>query len=164
MLSPSANEAALPTSSQLKDSSKLALKDAIDKLGDRDNVKWEESLQMTKTNLSIISVGVPGSGKSSLLNGFVGRKFFYENRALSSLNQAINKHHCQKGALDVTVWDCPGLQDGTQEARESLEEIARETNETDGIDLILYCVSMKEVRSASLHDFSAVHSLTATLG
>lgn len=66
--------------------------------------------------------------------------------------------------MDVTVWDCPGLQDGTQEARESLEEIARETNETDGIDHILYCVSMKEVRSASLHDFSAVHSLTATLG
>ena len=94
MSSPSVNEAALPTSSQLKDSSKLALKDAIDKLGDRDNVKWEESLQTTKTNLSIISVGVPGSGKSSLLNGFVGRKFFYENRALSSQNQAVNKYHC----------------------------------------------------------------------
>ena len=64
----------------------------------------------------------------------------------------------------MTVWDCPGLQDGTQEARENLEEIARETSETGGIDLILYCISMKEARSASLHDFSAIHSLTTTLG
>ena len=87
-----------------------------------------------KRSLSIISVDAPGSGKSSLLNGFIVKKFFDENRALSSQNQAVNKHHCRKGALDVTVWDCPGLQDGTLEARENLEGIARETSETGGVD------------------------------
>ena len=161
MSAPSVSEAAVSASSQPET---LALKKAIDKLGNTGNVEWEENLQTAKRNLSIVSIGVPGTGKSSLLNGFIGRKFFDENRALSSQNQAVNKHHCQKGALDVTVWDCPSLEDGTQEARENLEQIARETREMGGIDLIFYCISMKEARSASLHDFSAVHSLTATLG
>ena len=65
----------------------------------------------------------------------------------------------------MKLWDCSGLQDGTLDERMCFEELAKKTNDAGGIDPLLYCISMKEVRSASMQThFSSIHSLTASLG
>ena len=153
-----------PTSDQLP--TKLTWEDAVDQIGKAEVGKvWKDNLQTTKRTLSIVCYGRAGSGKSSLLKGLLGQNFFKEDDSLSSQFKSIYQCTCEKDGYSVTVWDCPGLQDGTHSERRYFDELAKKTNNAGGIDLLLYCISMKEVRSASMQThFSSIRSLTASLG
>ena len=152
-----------PTSDQPP--TKLTWEEAVDQIGNAEVGKvWQDNLQTTKRTLSIVCYGRAGSGKSSLLKGFLGQNFFKEDDSLSSQFKPIYECTCEKDGYSVTVWDCSGLQDGTHDERMYFEELAKKTNKADGIDLLLYCISMKDVRSASMQThFSSIRSLTASL-
>ena len=117
------------------------------------------------TNLSralrIVVTGKTGAGKSTLLNGFVGEKApgpFREGHSFDPGTLEVSHHKFTKNNVEVTVWDCPGLQDGTENEDLYLQDLK---NKTSGdIDIMLYCISMEEVRFDGVRHADAMKKLT----
>ena len=74
------------------------------------------------TSISILVTGKTGSGKSTLTNGILGLQVKNKKSAaakegsdvkISTTN--VTKYQKMVGKIDVTVWDSPGLQDGTED-------------------------------------------------
>ena len=108
-----------------------------------------EQFFKTDQSVSILFAGKTGAGKSSLINGLVGRNIATEGASphsitgLSSLKQPYEGEYVRaEGArVKVIVWDSPGLQDGHHRDREYLHRLQRILSR---VDLVVYCISMKE--------------------
>ena len=119
-------------------------------------LKW-----ITKTGLRIVVAGKTGTGKSTLLNTFLGVDIFEEGSSFDPVTTHVKEYKLTKNGVDITVWDCPGLQDGSGEEDQYLEELKTKTK--GDIHLMLYCIDMRETRS-DLHWGSAIDKITNKLG
>ena len=122
----------------------------------RDINKW-----LKDTELRIAVVGKTGTGKSTLLNIFLGVDEFEEGGSFDPVTENVKEFSCTKKGINITVWDCPGLQDGSGKEDQYLLELKNKTN--GDIQLLLYCNSMLETRS-DLHMGDAVDKITKILG
>ena len=123
-----------------------------------------EEIDKNKT-LQIAVSGKTGSGKSCLLNMFVGKKVFEEaeDEDIDPHTKIVDEHRFTKEGVAVTVWDCPGLQDGTTNEDAYLQDLVAKTS--DGIDLLLYCISMNETKfTRNGPNEQAIIKLTTSLG
>lgn len=133
-----------------------------------DNLKPEEKTEIkewikSKKELRIIVTGKTGAGKSSLLNCFVGTKLFNEGDDLDPCTLVVDQHKCERDGITVIAWDCPGLQDGTDNEEEYLKDLVEKTERN--IDLMIYCVDMSATRATDLRVHgSAIQKLTEILG
>ena len=108
-----------------------------------------EQFFKTDQSISILFVGKTGAGKSSLINGLVGRNIATEGASphsvtgLSSLKQPYEGEFVRgEGArVKVIVWDSPGLQDGHHRDRKCLHRLQQILSR---VDLVVYCISMRE--------------------
>ena len=119
--------------------------------------EFEEWANLPRT-LRIVTTGKTGVGKSSLLNGFVGEKVFTVGNDFDPGTLEVNHHKFTKNNVEVTVWDCPGLQDGTPNEGRYLQDLKNKTN--GDIDIMLYCISMEEVRLDGVRHADAMKKLT----
>ena len=118
-----------------------------------------------KKNLQIAVSGKTGSGKSSLLNAFVGEEVFEEagEEDLDPHTMKVKEHRFTKEGVAVTVWDCPGLQYGTMNKDAYLQGLVSKTS--DRIDLLLYCININETKfTCNGPDEQAIIKLTTSLG
>ena len=135
-------------------------------LSPEESFKFEEWRQ-EHSIMRIMITGKTGTGKSTLLNGLLGVSEvdggFQIGHGLSRGTAAVTTRSYQKNGITIVVHDTPGLQDRSGEEERYLQEIKEKSE--DGIDLMLYCISMKEQRS-DLHDYenTAIDKLTSILG
>ena len=115
-------------------------------------------------SLRIVVTGKTGAGKSTLLNGFVGGKTrsFKEGDGLDAETLEVNQHTFKRHNVEVTVWDCPGLQDGTKNEEAYLKDLKKKTN--GDIDVMLYCISMEDIRFDRQCHGVAMQYLTQVFG
>ena len=115
-------------------------------------------------SLRIVVTGKTGAGKSTLLNGFVGGKTrpFGEGEGFDPGTLEVKQYTFKKHNVEVTVWDCPGLQDGTQNEEAYLEDLKEKTN--GDIDIMLYCISMEDTRFDRARHGMAMQYLTQVFG
>ena len=120
------------------------------------------------SEMTIVTLGETGVGKSTLLNGLFGVKEFKEGDTLDpGTITVVTNRYVRIGVL-VTVHDCPGLLDGTGNDGTYLNDMQAKAE--NGIDLMLYCISMKETRAHLIDDpvdetkKSAVTIVTETFG
>ena len=138
-----------------------------DVLSDRIDVdtmeEYEKWLELRRT-LRIVVTGKTGAGKSTLLNGFVGEKTgpFEQGHGLSAGTQEVASHTFMKNNVEVTVWDCPGLQDGTENEERYLQHLKDQTK--SDIDIMLYCISVDDVRFDQERHGAAMLKLTEVFG
>lgn len=121
-------------------------------------------------SIKILVTGRTGSGKTTIINGFLGLKCneLISNTSLNPDTKNVRKYERdafqRKCPVDMTIWDSPGLQDGNDEAS-YLQEI---NDNCFPCDLKLYCISVKETRfSPSVDtnpDIKAMRSLTQKFG
>ena len=87
-------------------------------------------------SLTILLIGESGVGKATLVNGIIGVQLIVRNQ---SSVQLISKREIN--GIDVTVIDTAEIM-GAEE--DEIEEIKKET--ANGVDLVLYCMPMTQVR------------------
>ena len=124
-----------------------------------------EELFREGSKIRIMAIGETGVGKSTLLNGLIGKTIFEAGR---KTKQAVTKHvtpyehHTEDGA-QIIVIDCPGLLDGSGNEDEYIQEMNKNIQVYDGIDLILYCRRMDSTRAHTNVDMQIITKLTKDL-
>ena len=104
--------------------------------------------------------GKTGSGKSSLINGLVGKKVSEEGDDLDRMTAIVEpKELICEGTL-VKIWDTPGLQDGTNEEDRYLQEMKENCS---NCNLYIYCLNMTQTRFEA-SQIRAIQRLTETFG
>ena len=132
--------------------------DGISSLKPEEIKEWIKN----KKELRIIVTGKTGTGKSSLLNSFIGYKLFKEGGDLDPHTKVVDQRVCEMDGIRVIAWDCPGLQDGTDNEDEYLKDLVEKTKRN--VDLMLYCADMSVVRADLWVHESAIQKLTEILG
>ena len=117
-----------------------------------------------KRSLRIVVTGKTGAGKSTLLNAFVGARTdpFHVGHGFDAGTLVVSQHTFTKHNVEVTVWDCPGLQDGTENEDAYLLDLKDKTK--GDIDIMLYCIQMDDTRFDEERHRHAMEKLTEVLG
>ena len=109
---------------------------------------------------SIMVTGWTGAGKTSLVNGLVGERVGIEGKTLNPETASVMTIQKNLEGVSVTVWDTPGLQDGTSREKEYLQDMK---TKCANADLNIYCIQMTKVRFEG-SDQRAIELLTYTFG
>lgn len=129
----------------------------------RDILQWFRNSK----EVSIFITGKTGVGKSTLVNGLVGDEVTKEGHGLDPETAEVTCYEKVFGKKDegvkVTVWDSPGLQDGTSREAEYLADMK---SKCSGMDICIFCVSMMETRldDPDCADIIAMKKLTGVFG
>ena len=119
-------------------------------------IKWFND----SNKVTILLTGRTGVGKSTLVNSLIGNKVAKEGETLKPETSEVTGHKQQIRDVEVTVWDSPGLQDGTGNEGRYLADMKRKCKD---VDLCVYCVSLKETRfTEGCDDIIAMKKLTDT--
>lgn len=126
-------------------------------------VQTELSDWMKKSNsVSILVCGKTGTGKSTLVNGLVGKLVAQEGEELDAMSSEVTNYDCKIGNIQLVIWDSPGLLDRTSREESYLADIKTHCRD---VDLFLYCILMSEDRFHSgSDDVESMKKLTQTLG
>ena len=141
----------------------MAASKAVGSVGAELSEEAKEKMQKLideSTTLSILFTGKTGAGKSSLANALVGREVSAEGETLNPETADVFNYNADICGVDVTIWDCPGLQDGTSNESEYLEKMATKCKE---LDLVLYCTRMDDTRIRD-EDYETIKTLTKAFG
>lgn len=125
-----------------------------------------EVVEFTRTTnkLGILLSGKTGTGKSTLVNGLIGAEVAKVSKFVmgTGMTTEVKTYSTTIKGLEVTVWDSPGLQDGTKNEKCYLNEIATKCEKRD---LVLYCISMLNTRFVMDNmDVRAMKKLTKCFG
>ncbi len=114
-------------------------------------------------SISLFVSGKTGTGKSTLVNALLGEKLAKVGYTFSPETSEVKSFTRKIQEIDVTVWDSPGLEDGTKNEDKYLKDIRNKCN--GKIDLFLYCISMSTMRFMSgSPDMESMIKLTKALG
>lgn len=146
----------------MAESENLDLYDKFAQLPDQ-RISQELKEWFKKSNeVKMFITGKTGVGKSTLVNGLVGKKVAREGDGLDPETSVVKGHTFKHRSINVTVWDSPGLQDGTKKEGEYLADMKKKCS---NMDLSIYCVSLKETRFFDgCPDILAMKKLTEVFG
>ena len=132
----------------------------IQKLDDINEFKkWLESIRRD-SRIRIMVSGKTGAGKSTALN-FVFGTNFEKGHGLKPCTINVSRDTATKNGIDLELFDCPGLQDGTENEKQYLSEIA---NKCTNLDLVIFCISMMYPRADLKNEVSALSKITRAFG
>jgi predicted GTPase len=112
-------------------------------------------------SVNMLVTGKTGVGKSSLINGIVGKEVAKKGDSLDRGTVEVQAFAFKYHDVDITIWDSPGLQDGLDKEEEYIRDMQRKGCANS--DLMLYCVKMSDTRFRK-EDHDAVRKLTVGLG
>ncbi len=141
----------------------IGIEEAIDIVNDLTPKEKEDIKKWIREGKSIelLVTGKTGTGKSSLLNFLLGKIIFEvgENK-YESCTSKVHFKESEKNGIKIRAWDSPGLQDGTGDEK-YLEDMKQKCTK---INLLLYCISMEELRSDLHVHKSAILQINTMFG
>ena len=107
-----------------------------------------QHIENTAQYVKILFAGKAGAGKSSLINGLVGRTIAKEGagaQPVTGVSALENPYECEiptnHSLVRIRIWDSPGLQDGYQDDEIHLERLRVVLSQ---VDLLVYCINSNE--------------------
>ena len=107
-----------------------------------------QHIENTAQCVKILFAGKTGAGKSSLINGLVGKKIAEEGagaKPVTGISTLENPYECEiqtdDSSVQIQVWDSPGLQDGYQDDGIHLERLRVTLSQ---VDLLVYCINSND--------------------
>ena len=82
-----------------------------------------------RNEVKIFITGKTGVGKSTLVNGLVGKQMAKEGDTLDPETSVVKGYKTKHRSVYVTVWDSPGLQDGTNNESEYLGDMKKQCSD-----------------------------------
>ena len=114
-------------------------------------------------SLEFVVVGEAGQGKSTLINGLLGKEVAKEGDDLDPETQMVEKYFYEENGVAVALWDTPGFGVDTDEKEEeTLQAMAREC--AGQVDLVLYCIRMDTARWPRTTDITTIRKMTKVFG
>ena len=110
--------------------------------------------------LRILVTGKTGQGKSTLINGILGTQVAVEGAHAKRCTAEVTEYSVTIQDVPVTVFDSPGLQDGTVNEEKYIQDM---TNKCKHLSLVLYCTKMTNTRLTD-DDKNAMKKLTKAFG
>lgn len=116
-----------------------------------------------KDSITILVTGRSHAGKSALINEIIGHRVAVEADTLSRGADEVQGYSFKYAGLDlrVTLWDSPGLQDGSFRDKKYVGDMR--SHGCADADLMFYCINISDTRFRQ-EDIDAVANLTAGLG
>ncbi len=111
-------------------------------------------------SVNILLTGRTGAGKSTLINSVVGDEVAKVGHGLDPQTMIVSPFKTTRNGVEITVWDSPGLQDGTGNEAQYIEDMKRQCK---NYDLVLYCTPMTDNRFRN-DDILAMEKMTAAFG
>ena len=110
----------------------------------------------------VMACGLTGAGKSTILNGLIGREVFKEGHTLSHETTEITPHVLDEldSNAQVIVYDTPGFNDDSGNEEEYVKNVQEECKD---IDALIYCVSVQSPRAVMDDDVSTLKKLKSAL-
>lgn len=90
--------------------------------------------------LRFIVIGEMGTGKSTLVNGIVGKKVAAEGFGPVSITKSVSKYEEKIHGVLIEIFDTPGLGDPDIDDEDTYKEIEK----LGQIDLVLLCVDIRK--------------------
>ena len=119
-----------------------------------------------KRPLVLVTAGISGGGRSTLINnllGLKGEKAAKTKFSLVSVTKSVDYYEEEVHGITVRIIDTPGLDAKDLSSKEVEEELATLSVLTDGkADLLLYCMKMTD--RSDYRDELIVMKLTKTFG
>ena len=129
---------------------------------------WEKDIQektqkwvKQSSNLTITVTGSTGSGKTSLMNGLLGKEVGKEGCTLSFGSTHVESFQAEIQGVWVTIWHTSAFQDGVCKGEECLKYIF-DSGCVDA-NLKVYCISIVKKRLAS-RDMKILSKFTTKFG
>ena len=122
-----------------------------------DSNMWQK---ISARPLIILVTGKTGTGKSTLINGLIGKNVSKEGESLKPETTEVAYFQRIVNGVPMKVFDSPGLQDGTNKEHEYIQDMSEKCNE---LDLILYTIKMTDARMHN-DDVRAMRKLTVAFG
>ncbi len=94
-------------------------------------------------SIKLLIIGKTGTGKSTLVNGIIGARIAEEGYGLLPMTSEVTAFERVVNGVEVTVWDSPGLQDGTSNQDDYLRQMKEKCIERD---LTLFCINVSDRR------------------
>ena len=128
----------------------------------RDKPELARQLKRLKETraVSFLVTGKTGTGKSTLINGLIGKEVAKVGDTLDPETMKVKGFPIKMHDISFVIYDSPGLQDGLKNELEYLKDIERTCK---GVDLVLYTIKMTETRVNEL-EIGAMHKLTCAFG
>ncbi len=109
-------------------------------------------------SINILVTGKTGSGMSTLVSGILGFQIKNNTEGILSKHEAVSE------GITVRVWDSPGLQDGSGNQDDHLQQMEKQCSYRD---LTIYCIKIADTRfvhSEENPDIVAMKKLTRAFG
>ena len=113
--------------------------------------------------LKIVVVGEAGQGKSTLINGLLGKEVANEGDQFDAGTAEIKYYCLDQNGISVQIWDTPGFGFGSEEEDQKMVEQLR-MSECFPHDLALFCFKMDDTRFPKRIHTDTVKTLTQVFG
>uniref|UniRef100_A0A1X7V7I6 AIG1-type G domain-containing protein n=1 Tax=Amphimedon queenslandica TaxID=400682 RepID=A0A1X7V7I6_AMPQE len=113
--------------------------------------------------LKIVVVGEAGQGKSTLINGLLGKEVANEGDQFDAGTAEIKYYNLNQNGISVKIWDTPGFGFGSEEEDQKMVEQLRRSD-CFPHDLALFCFRMDGTRFPTRVHTTTVKILTQVFG